>query len=225
MLAFKMKRPQQNVAFAKALGPHLDTSAWPEGKSLLEQLEAFREGRVRQASQSYSEKGAQECREVFARYNLLAFQASVVTAAVSLGENSVTFQWGDAFDERETTAVADWSFERACVCFNLAASISFLATHTDRTTPDGIKNAAALFQQAAGVLGVVKGMTKEGAWRVSADLSADTVSCLETLMLAQAQKPTPTLTRTPSPTLALTSRPRCPRRRRSASTRRRRARA
>ncbi len=186
MLAFRMKRPLQNMDISKLLTPHIDQEKWPEGRDILETASGFRE-RVMQASQSYSEKGAEECREVFSRYNVLAYKASCIAGGTALKDANAEFQWADAFDD-QPTAIADWTYERTCILFNLAASLSFLATHKDRGTSDGIKEAAKLYQQAAGVLGEVKNMVRAGAWKVSADLSEDTVSSIEILMLAQAQK-------------------------------------
>ena len=129
-----------------------------------------------------------ECRDVFGRYNGMLHKAAIITTGISLAEQRLTFKWADAFDTNAWVQVDDWGFERAAVLFNLAASISYLATHEDRGTDEGVRNACTLFQQASGTVGVVKEHVAAAAWKHSPDLSADTLSTLETLMLAQAQK-------------------------------------
>jgi len=84
MLAFKMKRPLQNMQLSKSLAPKLDTERWPDAKGHMDSLTGFRD-KVREASLSYSEKGAQQCREVFGRYNVLVYQASFICQNINLG--------------------------------------------------------------------------------------------------------------------------------------------
>lgn len=192
MLAFKMKRPLQQCAVDRALAKHIASdefsATWgPAGRELITKVDGMRE-RMREASQSYSEKGAQECREVMGRYQALVHQVAVVLQGVSLKDAQLTFKWSDAFDAAVQAVEPDWSFERACVVFNLAAAISFLATHQDRATSEGLKTACSLYQQAAGALAECANLVKAAPWRASADLSSDTLGALETLMLAQAQK-------------------------------------
>ena len=188
MLAFKMKRPLQEVRTDRALGDKIDNDTWgATGRDILQKVDGMRM-RVAEASQSYTEKGAEECRAAFGKYQELCRQAGYVCKGVSLKDANLTFKWCDAFDTANHHMEPDWSFERACVVFNLAASISFLGTHQDRTTPTGLKTACNLYQQAAGALAEVQAMVSAAAWRSSPDLSSDTLGALQTLMLAQAQK-------------------------------------
>lgn len=189
MLAFKMKKAMQSMGIDRMLRSKVDTEKWgPDGVDLIQKLDGMRE-RVREASQAYSEKGAEECREVFGRYQALVYKGGIVCQGINMKELQLGFKWSDAFDSSAFSVEHDWSFERACVIFNLAAAISFLATHQDRTTPEGLKGACQLYQQAAGALSKVQELVKAGAWRGSADLAVDTLSSLEGLMLAQARCP------------------------------------
>jgi len=195
MLAFKMKKPMQQMGMERQLLSKVDVERWgPAGREIIQKIDGMRE-RMREASQSYSEKGAAECREVMGRYQALVFQGGVVCQGIDLKPLQLGFRWADAFEPAIFACEFDWTFERACVIFNLAASISFLATHEDRTSPDGLKTACALYQQSAGALHMLQDIVKAAPWRtggagssVSADLAADTISSLESLMLAQAQK-------------------------------------
>lgn len=188
MLAFKMKKPTQQMGLERMLSSKVDTERWgPQGVEFIKKCDAMRE-RVREASRSFSEKGADECREVMGRYQAVVFQTAFVCQGVNLKALQLGFKWADAFEADEQTVVHDWTFERASVLFNLAASISFLATHCDRQTPDGLKQACGLYQQAAGALSAVQAIVKDAGWSASADLSSDTLHALESLMLAQAQK-------------------------------------
>ena len=186
MLAFKMKKPQQEMGLERLLQGKIDDAKWgASGRDLIAKLDGMR-GRMKEASQSYSEKGAEECREVFGRYQALAYKANFVCEGVDL--KPLPFKWADAFDTSEVSSISDWNFERACVIFNLAAAISYLATHCDRGTAEGLKTACQLYQQSAGALHEVHELVKAGAWSATADLASDTIQALESLMLAQAQK-------------------------------------
>ncbi|KAF9267708.1 BRO1-domain-containing protein [Marasmius fiardii PR-910] len=85
-------------------------------------------------------------------------------------------------------------FERAAVIFNLAALYSQLAGGEDRGTGDGIKRAAAAYQNASGALqflriSVLPKLTfSPDDEQHPLDLSAPFVQGLEWLMLAQAQE-------------------------------------
>ena len=139
MLAFKMKKPLQEMGLERMLKTKVDVERWgPEGLDKVIKLDGMRE-RMRQASQSYSEKGGAEVREVMGRYHGLAYQCAQICAGIVMKDLQLGFKWADAFDPSVSTVEYDWTFERACVVFNLAGSISFLATHQDRATPEGLK--------------------------------------------------------------------------------------
>ena len=135
MLAFKMKRPQQEMGIEQQLASKVDTDKWgPWGSELITKIDGFRK-KMQEASIAYSEKGAQECREVFGRYQLLVHHGGIVCQGIDMKERQLGFKWADAFDSEDTTVEFDWTFERTCVIFNLAGSISYLATHCDRVRP------------------------------------------------------------------------------------------
>lgn len=80
-------------------------------------------------------------------------------------------------------------FELANVLFNLAAMYSQLATSTNRTTTDGLKQACNQFCLAAGVLSHLKvHVIPEMRSSPPEDMDAMTLESLEHLMLAQAQE-------------------------------------
>ncbi|KDR76216.1 hypothetical protein GALMADRAFT_247478 [Galerina marginata CBS 339.88] len=85
-------------------------------------------------------------------------------------------------------------FERASVLFNLAALYSQLGGAQDRSANEGIKRAAAYYQQAAGTLSFLhssvlpKLLYSPDEEDIPLDLSNDFIKGLELLMLAQAQE-------------------------------------
>jgi predicted phage tail protein len=188
MLAFRMKKPLQKVDLER-LVDKIDAAKWDaESRVILRTANGVRE-RVREASVSFSVKGAAECHELFERYQALVRQAEIMCTGLSLKEQRLEFKWDDAFEPgAQAHAEADWVFERACVLFNLAASLSFEANDVDRTVDGGPKLACNLYQRAAGCLDECLKLVRDGAWVASADMSSDTLSLLSSLMLAQAQK-------------------------------------
>lgn len=90
--------------------------------------------------------------------------------------------------------MSNLAFERASVVFNLASLYSQLAASEDRATPDGIKRAAANYQQTAGTLSFLsssvlpKLVYPPDVEEIPLDLSPGLIKCLEWLMLAQAQE-------------------------------------
>ena len=188
MLAFRMKKPLQKVDLEQLL-KKFDAEKWgTEGRELIHLANGTRE-RVREASVSFTVKGAVECHELFERYQAMICQVEAMCANASLKEHKLEFKWDDAFETgAQSHAEADWDFERACVLFNLAASLSFQANDVDRLVEGGPKLACNLYQRAAGCLDECLKLVREAAWVASADLSSDTLSLLSSLMLAQAQK-------------------------------------
>ena len=100
------------------------------------------------------------------------------------------FVWRDAFKKVEKQGETDLRFERACCLFNLAAEISHTAIFQQRSQADGIKQAAAYFQQAAGILEMVELVVGRAPWagRTTVDLAPSTLRALRTLCVAQAQR-------------------------------------
>lgn len=104
---------------------------------------------------------------------------------------SVKFAWSDSFRPRNKVKGTSVKFERACVLFNFGANQSLLARDTDRSNPDGQKNAVALYQNAAGVFILLRDQVLpqcvEAGEAMGMDLSDNSVSMCASLMLAQAQ--------------------------------------
>lgn len=188
MLAFRHKRPLQTVLVDKQLGPKVDAARWgPSGRETVLKLDGMRE-RVRAGMEKVDENSAEDLKVTLVEYLSLLHKTSVICAGISLTEAELGFKWSDAFDTKAFGHVDNWTFERACVLFSLAASLAFTATHRDRGTAEGVKLAAADFQLAAGVLDMLLGELRTSPWKGSPDLSVDTISTLMKLMLAQAQK-------------------------------------
>lgn len=81
------------------------------------------------------------------------------------------------------------AYERVCVLFNMAAAQSTLAAQQPLDTEDSLKLAAKLLQQAAGIFEYLKANVLIAVHQEpTPDLSADTLSALSLLMLAQAQE-------------------------------------
>ena len=102
---------------------------------------------------------------------------------------TMNFVWGDSFRPRMKLNGHSIGFERVAVVFNLAATQSVLARDTDRSSPEGQKNAIALFQNAAGIFLVLRDQVVAacGADTLGPDLSDGAISMCASLMLAQAQ--------------------------------------
>ncbi|KKY22940.1 putative ph-response regulator protein pala rim20 [Diplodia seriata] len=123
---------------------------------------------------------------------LLAYAAQLVWIGgkfpVDMG---VDFSWFPALGYNTQRPVLENNvrFELANVLFNLAAMYSQLATSTNRTTTDGLKQACNQFCLAAGVLSHLKvHVVPDMRSSPPEDMDAMTLESLEHLMLAQAQE-------------------------------------
>ena len=114
-----------------------------------------------------------------------------VSIATKVRFPATTFVWSDSFRPRVKARGASVRFERACVVFNFAANQSLLARDTDRATPEGQKQAVALYQQAAGVFILLRDQILPACVAagdsMGMDLTDGAVSMCASLMLAQAQ--------------------------------------
>eukprot|EP01116_Phalansterium_solitarium_P014787 TRINITY_DN3260_c3_g2_i1.p1 TRINITY_DN3260_c3_g2~~TRINITY_DN3260_c3_g2_i1.p1 ORF type:complete len:766 (-),score=162.48 TRINITY_DN3260_c3_g2_i1:621-2918(-) len=111
---------------------------------------------------------------------------------IPVEENNVRvlFIWYECFKQKRSTAYS-WSLERASLLFNCAAQLSQMAAVQPRATADGLKAAGGFYQQAAGVLDMLRELLERqpvAASAASADLSAECLSLLGHVMLAQAQQ-------------------------------------
>lgn len=75
-----------------------------------------------------------------------------------------------------------------CVLFNIAALQSSIASTQCLDSDEGLKTAAKLFQQSAGIFGFLKSAAPALGQEPTPDLSPDTLHVLSNLMLTQAQE-------------------------------------
>lgn len=71
--------------------------------------------------------------------------------AKGAGNVEIAFAWQDAFKSNKKTEQHNVHYEKAAVLFNMGAVASQLGLQADRTTEDGIKEAAKRFQVGVGV--------------------------------------------------------------------------
>lgn len=86
------------------------------------------------------------------------------------------------------SALSSIAYEKVCVLFNTAALQSSVAAAQSFDSDDGLKAAAKLFQQAAGILSHLKSAAPALGQELTPDLSPDALHVLSILMLAQAQE-------------------------------------
>lgn len=85
-------------------------------------------------------------------------------------------------------ALSTIAFEKVCVLFNIAALQSSIASTQCLDSDEGLKTAAKLFQQSAGIFGHLKSAAPSLGQEPTPDLSPDTLHVLSNLMLTQAQE-------------------------------------
>lgn len=90
----------------------------------------------------------------------------------------------DAFTSR-STAQYSLAFEKASTIFNIASTLSAIASSQNRSEPDGRKRSFNFFQASAGMFSYINDNFLHAP---STDLSRDTVKLMVELMLAQAQE-------------------------------------
>ena len=105
----------------------------------------------------------------------------------------LNFRWYDAFKQGSKKHVAgavSVPHEKASVLFNIGALVSQTALATNRVaSSDGLKRAAAGFQEAAGIFAMLREGSPYKAPAISGtDVSVECAAMLERLMLAQAQE-------------------------------------
>ena len=96
----------------------------------------------------------------------------------------ISFNWYDAFTEAPISQHS-LAYEKACVLFNIAATLSYTASTQTRTEVDGMKRAYHSLQACAGLLTFINDNFLHAP---STDLSRELVKALSSLMLAQAQE-------------------------------------
>ncbi|XP_052872127.1 programmed cell death 6-interacting protein [Anopheles cruzii] len=122
-------------------------------------------------------------------------QLCALESKIPVQELQVPFKWKDAFDKgtifggRISLTLTSIAYERTCVLFNIAALQSCVASGQGSDNDEGLKMAAKLFQQSAGIFSFLKTLasaTIQG--EPTPDLSQDCLTALGNLMLAQAQE-------------------------------------
>lgn len=101
-------------------------------------------------------------------------------------ELRVPFPWKDAFTQK-TISQSSLAYEKASIIFNIAATLSSLASSQPRMpgNADGLKRAYAALRQAAGMLSYIN---ENFLHAPSTDMSKDVVKCLVGITLAQASE-------------------------------------
>lgn len=122
-------------------------------------------------------------------------QLSALEAKIIVQDFQVPFKWKDAFDKgsifggRMSLTYSSLVYEKICVLFNIAALQSCLAVMQNLNDDEGLKIAAKLFQQSAGIFFHLKSATPAAiSQEPTLDLSSDVLWALNSLMLAQAQE-------------------------------------
>ncbi|XP_046393969.1 programmed cell death 6-interacting protein [Ischnura elegans] len=122
-------------------------------------------------------------------------QLTALECKVPPNEIQIPFKWKDAFDKsslfggRLSLTIASLSFEKVCVLFNIAALQSSIAAAQSVESDEGLKLAAKLLQQAAGIFSHLKGCVMPLLQQnPTPDLNPETLGALSSLMMAQAQE-------------------------------------
>ncbi|KAH6913067.1 pH-response regulator [Coprinopsis sp. MPI-PUGE-AT-0042] len=128
--------------------------------------------------------------------SILIYHAQLVSILAKLPTDiQLGIPYNTAYETKQVAPLTlnNLVYERASIVFNLAALYSQLANAEDRSTPEGIKRAAAYYQQAAGTLSylrssVIPHLVVTPDEEAPVDLTEGAVGGLEFLMLAQAQE-------------------------------------
>jgi hypothetical protein len=97
------------------------------------------------------------------------------------------FTWNDAFVRGRKCTMLLFSFELACVLWNLAACESIMGSQMDRSTPDGFDQAESHFKQAAGYFEQLEKSVPELETCTLYCLSPECFKMLKFLTLSEAQ--------------------------------------
>ncbi|ORX90120.1 BRO1-domain-containing protein [Basidiobolus meristosporus CBS 931.73] len=113
-------------------------------------------------------------------------QLELLDLRFPVDENNIkiSFTWCDTFTGKSTSQFS-LAYEKACTIFNMASTLSAIASSQVRSEPDGLKRAFNYFQASAGMFTYIN---ENFLHAPSTDLSRDIVKILSQLMLAQAQE-------------------------------------
>ncbi|XP_020281444.1 programmed cell death 6-interacting protein [Pseudomyrmex gracilis] len=121
-------------------------------------------------------------------------QLNALEKKIPAHELQIPFKWKDAFDRtifggKLSLTISTLAYEKVCVLFNIAALQSAVAATQSLESDEGLKLAAKLFQQSAGIFNYLKGNVMMAIQQEpTPDISPETLGALSTLMLAQAQE-------------------------------------
>ncbi|XP_031784020.1 programmed cell death 6-interacting protein isoform X2 [Nasonia vitripennis] len=121
-------------------------------------------------------------------------QICVLESKIPANEVQIPFKWKDAFDRsifggKLSLTISSLAYEKVCVLFNIAALQSSVASTQSLESDEGLKTAAKLFQQSAGIFNYLKGNIMLAIQQEpTPDMSPETLEALSLMMLAQAQE-------------------------------------
>jgi programmed cell death 6-interacting protein len=122
-------------------------------------------------------------------------QLSALEEKVPSHKVQIPFKWTDAFSNgsifhpNSSLTVSSIAYEKVCVLFNIGAIQSSVAAAQNTESEDGLKLAAKMFQQAAGLFSHLKETVMLAIQRdLTPDLKPETLGALSALMLAQGQE-------------------------------------
>ncbi|XP_076628899.1 programmed cell death 6-interacting protein-like protein AliX [Colletes latitarsis] len=121
-------------------------------------------------------------------------QLCALEGKIPAHELQIPFKWKDAFDRtifggKLSLTISTLAYEKVCVLFNIAALQSSVAATQSLESDEGLKLAAKLFQQSAGIFNYLKGNVMMAIQQEpTPDISPETLGALSSLMLAQAQE-------------------------------------
>ncbi|XP_017877925.1 programmed cell death 6-interacting protein [Ceratina calcarata] len=121
-------------------------------------------------------------------------QLCALEGKIPAHELQIPFKWKDAFDRtifggKLSLTISTLAYEKVCVLFNIAALQSSVAATQSLESDEGLKLAAKLFQQSAGIFNYLKSNVMMAIQQEpTPDISPETLGALSALMLAQAQE-------------------------------------
>ncbi|KAF9356394.1 pH-response regulator protein palA/rim20 [Mortierella sp. AD094] len=121
---------------------------------------------------------------------LLKYHAQLVFISSKFPiDTGIDFPWALVTGDKKMHSYRNMYYERACVCFNIAAMYSQLGNNEIRSTADGLKRACSYFQNAAGAFQHLRDtIIPELRIAPTIDISAAALTVYIHLMLAQAQE-------------------------------------
>ncbi|KAG0254085.1 pH-response regulator protein palA/rim20 [Actinomortierella ambigua] len=121
---------------------------------------------------------------------LLKYHAQLVFMSSKFPiDTGIEFPWAIVNNPDKKYTYRNMYYERACVCFNIAAMYSQLGVNENRNTVEGLKRACAYFQRAAGCFKHLRdAIVPELRIAPTVDISTAACTVFMHLMLAQAQE-------------------------------------